>query len=51
MFDSIILLTSPVEQTALSALLLGHNPQLTICPAATSKDLGALNAGALAARG
>ena len=47
MFDSIILLTSPVEQTALSALLLGHNPQLTICPAATSKDLGALNAGAL----
>jgi len=47
MFDRIILLTSPVEQTALSALLLGHNPQLTICPAATSKDLGALNAGAL----
>ena len=47
MFDRIILLTSPVEQTALSALLLGHNPQLTICPAATSEDLAALNASAL----
>jgi hypothetical protein len=41
------LLTSPVEQTALSALLLGHNPQLTICPAATSEDLAALNPSAL----
>ena len=47
MFDRIILLTSPVEQTALSALLLGHNPQLTICPAATSEDLAALNPSAL----
>ena len=47
MFDRIILLTSPVEQTALSALLLGHNPQLTICPAATSEDLAALDTGAL----
>ena len=47
MFDRIILLTSPVEQTALSALLLGHNPQLTICPAATPEDLAALDAGAL----
>ena len=46
MFDWIILLTSPVEYTALSALLLGHNPQLTIC-LATSEDLAALDRGAL----
>jgi len=30
MFDTIILLTGPAEQSALSALLKSHNPQLTV---------------------
>jgi methionyl-tRNA formyltransferase len=43
MFDTIILLTGPVEQVALASVLRGHNPQLTIYPATTSQHLAALD--------
>ncbi|MEO8883655.1 MAG: hypothetical protein ABI377_09640 [Devosia sp.] len=40
MFDTIILLTGPVEQTALGAALRGHRPSLTvICPASLAELL------------
>jgi methionyl-tRNA formyltransferase len=42
MFDTIILLTGPVEQVALASVLRGHNPQLVIYPVATSENLAAL---------
>lgn len=40
MFDTIILLTGPVEEAALSAALLRHNPHLALIPA---KSLDQLN--------
>src|SRR3974377_1463854 len=43
MFDTIILLTSQVEQMPLGAVLRGHNPQLTVHPAATLDDLAAFD--------
>ena len=43
MFDTIILLTGPVEQVALASVLCGHNPQLTIYPATASEHLAALD--------
>jgi len=43
MFDTIILLTGPVEQVALASVLRGHNPQLTIYPATSSGHLLALD--------
>ena len=43
MFDTIILLTGPVEQVALASVLRGHNPQLTIYPATASEHLAALD--------
>lgn len=47
MFDTIILLTGAVEQTALASLLRAHNAQLTVRPAATAEDLAALDAAIL----
>ncbi|MCK9914593.1 hypothetical protein MXD81_36090 [Microbacteriaceae bacterium K1510] len=42
MFDIIVLLCGPIEQTALAALLRGHNPRLTLRPVETLADLEAL---------
>ncbi len=42
MFDTIILLTGPVEQAALATLLYNLNPQLSVRPAETAADLAAL---------
>jgi methionyl-tRNA formyltransferase len=42
MFDTVILLTGPSEQAALSALLLGHNPGLSIRAIGTQEALDAL---------
>jgi methionyl-tRNA formyltransferase len=47
MFDTVILLTGAVEQTALASLLRAHNAQLTVRPAATAEDLAALDAAIL----
>src|ERR1700759_5184139 len=44
MFDTIVLLTGPVEQVALASALRGHNPQLTIYPVTTPEHLAALDA-------
>jgi len=48
MFDTIILLTGPVEQAVLSSTLLGHNPGLTVHWAASPDDLAGFDADALA---
>jgi methionyl-tRNA formyltransferase len=42
MFESIILLTGPVEQNTLATVLRRHNPQLIVIPAETAADLAAL---------
>jgi methionyl-tRNA formyltransferase len=42
MFDTIILLTGPAEEVALSALLRRHNPLLTVRRAGTLAELDAL---------
>ena len=42
MFESIILLTGPVEQSALATVLRRHNPQMIVMPAETADDLTAL---------
>ena len=47
MFDTIILLTGPVEQVALASVLRGHHPQLTIYPAMASEHLSALDSAIL----
>jgi methionyl-tRNA formyltransferase len=44
MFDTIVLLTGPLEQVALASALRGHNPQLTIYPVTTPEHLAALGA-------
>jgi methionyl-tRNA formyltransferase len=43
MFDTIILLTGPVEQVALATALHGHRPQLTIYPATAAEHLAVLD--------
>lgn len=48
MFDTIILLTGPVEQAVLTAALLGHNPKLTVHWAASADDLTRFDADTLA---
>jgi len=48
MFDTIILLTGPVEQAVLTAALLGHNPKLAVHWAASSGDLTRFDADTLA---
>jgi methionyl-tRNA formyltransferase len=42
MFESIILLTGPVEQNTLATVLRRHNPQIVVIPAETAADLAAL---------
>jgi methionyl-tRNA formyltransferase len=44
MFDTIVLLTGPVEQAALASVLHGHRPQLGIYPVTTSEDLARIDA-------
>jgi methionyl-tRNA formyltransferase len=41
-FDAIILLTGPAEQSILASVLQGHNPQLTVLPIGTSTEVAAL---------
>jgi methionyl-tRNA formyltransferase len=43
MFDTIILLTGPIESEALPGALLGHNPNLTILTIQRAEDLAALD--------
>ena len=42
MLDTIILLTGPTEQPVLGSILQGHNPALSIQPAASLADVNAL---------
>ncbi|MDB5653020.1 MAG: hypothetical protein JWQ94_633 [Tardiphaga sp.] len=42
MFDTIILLTGPAEHSVFTALLRGHNPDLTVLPVFTADDLAAI---------
>src|ERR1700742_508355 len=48
MFDTIILLTGPVEQAVLAAALLGHNPRLTVHWVAASDALARVDPATLA---
>jgi methionyl-tRNA formyltransferase len=48
MFDTIILLTGPVEQAVLASALLGHKPALTIHWAASTDELIRFDAATLA---
>ncbi len=47
MFDTIILLTGPVEQGPLAALLRGHHPRLTVHSVTAADGFSALDAAAL----
>jgi methionyl-tRNA formyltransferase len=47
MFDTIILLTGPIESATLPGALLGHNPNLTILTIQRAEDLAALDADVL----
>jgi methionyl-tRNA formyltransferase len=48
MFDTIILVTGPVEQAVLTSALLGHNPKLAVHWAASADDLARFDKDALA---
>jgi methionyl-tRNA formyltransferase len=48
MFDTVILLTGPVERTVLPAALLGHNPALTVLPVERASELADVDADVLA---
>jgi methionyl-tRNA formyltransferase len=48
MFDTIILLTGPVEQAVLASALLGHNPKLTVHWVASPDDFTRFDMDALA---
>jgi methionyl-tRNA formyltransferase len=48
MFDTIILLTGPVEQAVLASALSGHNPKLAVHWAASHDDIIRFDADALA---
>ncbi len=48
MFDTIVLLTGPVEEAALSAVLRRHNPRLDIRPVKSREELEAVAPSALA---
>jgi methionyl-tRNA formyltransferase len=43
MFDTVILLTGPIERTVLPAALVGHNPDLTVLPIERASELVALS--------
>jgi methionyl-tRNA formyltransferase len=47
MFDTIILLTGPIEGEALPGALLGHNPSLTILTIQRAEDLAAVESDVL----
>ncbi|MBU6462955.1 MAG: methionyl-tRNA formyltransferase [Proteobacteria bacterium] len=47
MFDTIILLTSPIERPIFMTVLSEHNPCLTLIPVETLADLNALERGTL----
>jgi methionyl-tRNA formyltransferase len=47
MFDTVILLTGPIERTVLPAALLGHNPALAVLPIERASELAALDADVL----
>jgi methionyl-tRNA formyltransferase len=47
MFDTIILLTGPIERAALPAALLGHNPNLTVLTVESADELTALSGNVL----
>ena len=48
MFDTVILLTGPIERTVLPAALLGHNPALTVLPIERSSELADVSTDVLA---
>jgi methionyl-tRNA formyltransferase len=48
MFDTIILLTGPLERAALPAALLGHNPSLTVLTIERADELAAIESDVLA---
>jgi methionyl-tRNA formyltransferase len=48
MFDTVILLTGPVERSALPAALFGHNPALTVLAIEHASELLALSSDVLA---
>ena len=48
MFDTIVLLTGPVEEAALSAVLRQHNPRLEIRSAKSREEMEALDPSTLA---
>jgi methionyl-tRNA formyltransferase len=48
MFDTIVLLTGPVEEAALTAVLRKHNPQVGVRPVKSLEELDAVDAGVLA---
>jgi methionyl-tRNA formyltransferase len=43
MFDTVILLTGPVERTVLPVVLFGHNPNLKVLPVERADQLAALS--------
>jgi methionyl-tRNA formyltransferase len=47
MFDTVILLTGPIERSALPAALLGHNPALTVLTIEHPSELAALSSDVL----
>ena len=47
MFDTLILLTGPVEQTPLGARLQSYRPELEIRPVGTAEDLAGFDVGSL----
>jgi methionyl-tRNA formyltransferase len=47
MFDTVILLTGPIERSALPAALLGHNPALTVLAIERTSELAALSSDVL----
>ena len=47
MFDTVILLTGPIERTVLPAALRGHNPALSVLPVEHASELKALGADVL----
>ena len=47
MFDTVILLSGPIERTVLPAALLEHNPDLTVLPVERASELATLDEGLL----
>jgi methionyl-tRNA formyltransferase len=47
MFDTVILLTGPAERTALTLVLHGHNPRLTVLPIERAEEFAGLGANVL----